>query len=200
MHSQDCDRADSPASSLKFRKGETVDCQGDAAERWFEVKVGVVQTSQSHVDGRRQVTSFCYPGDVFGVEAGLRRDAAEALTDVELLCWRSGQVPGTAQGSERTLRKALDAAHRSIGLFGHRTAEERLAAFLIGLSERTSSPILLHLPMLRSDIADYLGLSLHTVSRTISDLARRGLIALQGSQYVQILKPQVLRQALDKHA
>jgi len=178
---------------LSFRKGETIYCQGDDAVQWFEVVSGVVRTCRFLPDGRRQLTSFCYPGDVFGLEDGPHADAAEAIVDVELLAWTWPTDLLGNQPLERGLQQALASARRSIKLFGCRTAEERVAAFLLEICLRSRSPVI-HLPMTRADIADHLSLTLHTVSRTISDLSRRGIIALLGHQNIRILEKEALQE------
>lgn len=184
------------ASSLlvRHRKGDSIYHQGDAACRWFEVVSGIVRTCRFMADGHRQLTGFFYAGDVFGVEADLYSEAAEAVTDVVLHSSpliRPGDPNRT--DSPRALEKALQCARRSIFLFGHRTAANRVAAFLITMAERSGIQAGVQLPMTRSDIADHLNLTLHTVSRTISDFARNGLIALHGRQNFRILDLEGLR-------
>ncbi len=89
---------------------------------------------------------------------------------------------------------ALSNAHACIFLLGHRTAPERMAAFLLATSRRMGVDKAVKLPMSRADIADHLGLTIHTVSRTLSDFVRRALIALDGPQSVLILDRSALRQ------
>jgi CRP/FNR family transcriptional regulator, nitrogen fixation regulation protein len=179
-----------PGTILKFRKGEIVYAQGDPATDWFEVLSGTVRTCLLYSDGHRQLTGFFYPGDVFGIDSGHYASSAEAVTAVTLR--RCGRGFGEeAQPSETppvhgALRSALDSAQACIFLLGRRTAAERLAAFLLATAKRFPADQPFDLPMSRADIADHLGLTIHTVSRTLSEFVRRDLVALDGPQSVMI--------------
>jgi CRP/FNR family nitrogen fixation transcriptional regulator len=177
---------------VQLEKGQAIYHQGDRASHWFEVSSGIVRTCRFMADGHRQLTGFFYAGDVFGVEGECYSETAEAVTDVMFHRLSSTASGGTAD-SPRALEKALESARRSIFLFGHRTAANRVAAFLITIADRSGMQAGVQLPMSRSDIADHLNLTLHTVSRTISDFARKGLIALHGRQNVRILDLNGLR-------
>lgn len=186
---------------LKFRKGEIVYAQGDPASDWYEVIAGTVRTCYLYASGHRQLTGFYYPGDVFGIEAGTHEASAEAVTNATLrridrnarpdqsLMQHPVQIstghPAPPPPSS-ALESALKNAQDSIFLLGHRTAAERMAAFLLATSRRIGRDKPFQLPMSRSDIADYLGLTIHTVSRTLSDFVRRGLITLNGPQMMTI--------------
>jgi CRP/FNR family transcriptional regulator/CRP/FNR family nitrogen fixation transcriptional regulator len=173
----------------RFRRGEAIYFEGDSAETWFEVTEGVARTCRFHADGHRQLTGFHYAGDVFGVGEQARLESAEAVTDV--VCWcaakRTNDSAAGASGYEQALVKALSSANRCIFLFGRRTAPQRIAAFLLMTAEQLHAQTEVELPMCRTDIADYLGLTIHTVSRTITQLCEDHLIALQGSQHCRIL-------------
>lgn len=180
---------------VQVGKGHVIYHQGDPAHRWFEVVSGIVRTCRFMANGHRQLTGFFYAGDVFGFEMEVHSEAAEAVTDAVLCCSPASRAGVyDAEGAPRALEKALESARRSIFLFGHRTAANRVAAFLITMSERSGIQAGLQLPMTRSDIADHLNLTLHTVSRTISEFARNGLIALHGRQNVRILDIEGLRE------
>jgi CRP-like cAMP-binding protein len=182
-----------PQIILKFRKGEIVYAQGDPATDWFEVISGTVRTCYLYSDGHRQLTGFYYPGDVFGIEMGLHQASAEAVTNVKLRrIYRASHEDQSQheakppKAASDVLETALRNAHACIFLLGHRTAAERLAAFLLATSQRIGGERRFQLPMSRSDIADHLGLTIHTVSRTLSEFVRRGMIALQGPQTILI--------------
>lgn len=170
---------------VQFARGQSVYHQGDRAFQWFEVISGIVRTCRFMADGHRQLTGFFYAGDVFGVDSAFYSESAEAVTDVALR--------RSSSDAPQALEKALESARRSIFLFGHRTAANRVAAFLIVTADRSGIQAGVKLPMSRGDIADHLNLTLHTVSRTISDFARRGLIALHGRHNVRILDLDGLR-------
>ena len=181
---------------VSFEKGSTIYHEGDTSQYWFEVVSGIVRTCRFLSDGHRQLTGFFYSGDVFGVEAPRYLESAEAVTGILLRRFPASPAHGSdaaGEERERILEKALDNARRCIFLFGHRTAANRVAAFLIASAARSRAKDGVELPMTRSDIADHLNLTLHTVSRTISDLARQGLIACHGPQTIRILNSNGLR-------
>ena len=105
----------------------------------------------------------------------------------------SDQIP-EASG---LLQSALNHAQSCISLLGRRTANERVAAFLLATAWRIGGSDSLNLPMTRADIADHLGLTIHTVSRTLSELARREIIGLNGPQSITIRNPHLLRLLAD---
>ena len=178
---------------LKFRKGEIIFSQGDPGDCWFEVISGTVRTCHFHVDGHRQLTGCFYQGDVFGVEYGSRDAAAEAVTNTILARRPAMNGEPDAQGQNRALERALDSANQCIFLLGRRNAAERVAAFLLIAAKRLSTLGSVPLPMTRGDIADHLGLTIHTVSRTISGFVRQGLIELDGPQSCRLLDLDGLR-------
>lgn len=182
-------------TELRFRKGEIIFFQGDRSDSWFEVVSGIVRTCRFHVDGHRQLTGFYYKGDAFGVESGRRDAAAEAVTNA-ILSRRfvtAGEIDSSWQS--HALERALESAKQCIFLLGRRNANERVAAFLLIAAERLETPDSIPLPMTRSDIADHLGLTIHTVSRTISGFVRRGLIELDGPQMCRLVDMDGLRAA-----
>lgn len=172
---------------LKFRKGEIIYFQGDPCDSWFEVIAGVVRTCHFHLDGHRQLTGFFYQGDAFGVECGVRDSAAEAVTNIALVRRFAADDVQGASGQSHALERALDSANQFIFLLGRRHANDRVAAFLLIAAKRLAAGASIPLPMSRSDIADHLGLTIHTVSRTISGFAKRGLIELQGPQMIRLI-------------
>jgi CRP-like cAMP-binding protein len=185
------------AHILHYTKGTPIYCEGDPAKHWFEVVSGIVRTCRFHADGRRQLTGFFYSGDVFGLDVAFHAEAAEAVTDITLSRHARTLPEARSQtdpeAAEFALRRALDSAQRCIFLLGRKTATERVAAFLIAVTHRLEDHEQIELPMSRSDIADHLGLTIHTVSRTISDLVRRRIIALDGPQHVRIIDRDRLR-------
>ncbi|WP_281063737.1 helix-turn-helix domain-containing protein [Sphingomonas sp. LaA6.9] len=180
-----------PARSLlSYAKGDVLYRQDDHADCWFEVVSGIVRTCRLYADGRRQLMGFFYPGDAFGVDHEIYKASAEAVTD-QVLAHR--HLSRDALVDDAALQRALKSAEDCIFLLGHRTAAERLAAFLLAFGERTGAQGEIALPMSRCDIADYLGLTIETVSRTISDFVRRGLIALDAPQRVRLLDARRLK-------
>lgn len=184
---EDPEAAVEPLQVLFFRKGSTIYFEGEDARCWYEVLRGTVRTCRFRADGYRQLTNFFYRGDVFGVDEGRYLETAEAVTDVRV------RRRSLTAGEELPLRRALASAQRCIFLLGHKTAEQRLAAFLIGGLDPADSSQTVVLPMSRADIADHLGLTIHTVSRTFSDMARRGLIRIGRPHMISIMDLDALR-------
>jgi CRP/FNR family transcriptional regulator, nitrogen fixation regulation protein len=190
-----------PGTILKFRKGEIVYAQGDPANDWFEVVSGTVRTCLLYSDGHRQLTGFFYPGDVFGIDTGRYSASAEAVTAVTLRRCGRGFGNDAREEDARPVRGALESALSSaqacIFLLGRRTAAERMAAFLLATAGRFRADRPIHLPMSRSDIADHLGLTIHTVSRTLSEFVRRELISLNGPQAITLVDREGLKRLAD---
>lgn len=175
-----------------FAKGQTIYRQGDVGKDWYEVSKGFVILCHYFGDGRRQVSRFAGTGDAFGFETGLRQFSAQALTDVELL--RHADFDDQSSlialdlltGAHPALRRALEAVEETMRLFSYGNAVERIAAFLLKFSAYTESPGVIELPMSRQDLADHLGLTMHTVSRSISELARRDFFVLEKPDRIRI--------------
>ena len=189
--------------SLRSREpGATIYAQSDPAEFIYQVVSGVVRTITLNRDGRRIVHGFHLPGEIFGLEReifGLEREkihhcSAEAVTETELVqcpVTRLNVLAETDKAAAKALWMSLlvsrdRTAERFLYVL-HGTAFERLAYFLIDLAWRTQSPARIELPMSRYDIADYLGLSSETVSRTFTALRTRGLISTKGRE-VRLLR------------
>ncbi|MFN4088531.1 MAG: Crp/Fnr family transcriptional regulator [Alphaproteobacteria bacterium] len=162
--------------------------EGDPALYAFSVTRGVARLSKMLPDGRRQVTGFLYPGDFLGFAY---HDAyaytAEAVTDLRLCRFPRQKLTALFDAHPKLERRMLAIASNELELaqdqmllLGRKHARERLASFLLNLSERAvrhgEPPDPIELPMNRTDIADYLGLTIETVSRTFSQLIQRGVI------------------------
>jgi CRP/FNR family transcriptional regulator, nitrogen fixation regulation protein len=160
-------------------RGEVVYQQGDPSTLWYEVVSGTIRTYRLTVNGQRQLTGFYFAGDIFGLEPDYYGATAEALTDVIVRRHNADRTSCFAQ--------AVHNAHQYIFLLGHRTANERIAAFLLMVAAKPKWSPSFELPMPRADIADHLGLTIHTVSRTLSDFVRSGLITIDRRQTVHIL-------------
>jgi CRP/FNR family transcriptional regulator, nitrogen fixation regulation protein len=146
-------------------------------------------------DGRRQINSFHLPGDIFGLEDGLtHRFTAEAVvvSTVRLIRRCSLFDSSTAYGADGAIKlvglvgRNLRHAENHMLLLGRKTALERVAAFLLEMDERLEHPHMMKLPMNRQDIADYLGLTLETVSRAFSLLRDQRLLRFHGQSQREI--------------
>jgi CRP/FNR family transcriptional regulator, anaerobic regulatory protein len=186
-------------SAVDLAKGEVLVREDDPATHLFNVTAGSLKISKLLPDGRRQVLGFLFTGDFLGVGRRQRYGfTAEALTPVHLCRFpgrRFLQILDECPAFERELlcraSSELSAAQEQMLLLGRKTARERLASFLSGLSaraERLGAPAdPVHLPMTRTDIADYLGLTTETVSRVFTDFRRQGRIRLGETGEVHLL-------------
>ena len=175
-------------------RGETLYTEDDFSGDWFIVLSGVLRTCRYLPDGHRQVTGFFFPEDVFGLEAPTRRTSAEAVTEVVLMRYDRAFIDGdegvtlpTIGHTRNLLLVALDAAEGRIALLGLRSACERVSGFLLRMDSLMDEDGYIFLPMGRADIADYLALTVETVSRTLSLLARRKLLSFRGPQRVLLV-------------
>jgi CRP/FNR family transcriptional regulator len=172
---------------------------GDAASHVYQVDSGHVCVYRTLSDGRRQVIDFAYPGDIIGLGAiDQHADSAQAITKVRMRCIRTSTLRQAAQQDGRLGLRLCDAVSRELLasrelLFtvGRCTANERLAAFLMGLSRRNqrngADPDEFVLPMTRWDIADFLGLTIETVSRSFTKLREEGIIDIEQCVLVTIV-------------
>jgi CRP/FNR family nitrogen fixation transcriptional regulator len=173
-------------------RGEEVFAEGDPCTRFYKVVSGTMRTVKLLADGRRQIDAFHLAGDVFGLEGGETHGfTAEAVDEVALIAYRRNRVSDLARsdpafGEQLLLStlKSLDRAHEHLVLLGRKSALERMASFLLALAGRRGGGNRLELPMQRSDIADHLGLTIETVSRTLTQMARDGLIRFEAGRTV----------------
>lgn len=176
-----------------YNAGSEIYGQGEKAGALYEVDYGAVRIHRLLADGRRQVIAFHLAGETFGFEVGgVRRFFAEAITATGV---RPVSDPANDSGAssmmELTLKNLIKAQEHLL-VIGRQCAVERIAAFLIDMAERQGDETSVELPMPRLDIADYLGLTIETVSRTFAKLRASGVIALQGTRTVLLTKRDTL--------
>ena len=174
----------------RFGRDQEIYGEGEAADLVYKVLSGAVRVFKVLADGRRQISEFHLAGDIFGIEAGVaRRATAEAVGETVLvIARRSSLVGDEAQGAKlwRMAVRDLERSQEHVLTLGRRAAGERVASFLLDLAQRTRSGQTLELPMSRQDIADYLGLTIETVSRTFTQLAAHGLIEIRSCRSVRL--------------
>lgn len=177
-----------PAAVTLFSADSTIYSEGDAAGPLYFVEFGTVRICRVTADGRRQITAFHTAGDVFGFEAGEQHDSSAESVDgagIRVLRPTNGNQP---TGSILMLAlKSLARSQNHLMVLGRRTANERMAALLLDLSERQGDERLVHLAMPRNDIADYLGITFETVSRILRAFKDQGIIRLQSISKIEIL-------------
>ena len=189
------------ATEFTYRKDEEIYGEDEPAEYVYQVISGAVRTYKLLSDGRRQIGAFHLPGDVFGLESGtIHRLAAEAIIDttVRLVKRRSlEQAAGVDVKVARNLwtMTAGDLRHAEdhMLLLGRTTAMERVATFLLEMDRRLAVAGMMALPMCRRDIGDYLGLTLETVSRALSQLQTNGILGFSGARQIQLRNRNRLR-------
>ena len=177
---------------MQYKRNTEIYGEGEIAEYFYQVVTGAVRIYKVLEDGRRQIGAFLQPGDVFGLEAGEEHTfSAESIVDCTIrVAKRSGIAAMAARDSDvaadllASTAKSLRGAQEHMLLLGRKTAEERVASFLLkmaGVAER-----IIELPMSRQDIADYLGLTIETVSRTFTHLENAATIELPSSRRVLV--------------
>jgi CRP/FNR family nitrogen fixation transcriptional regulator len=167
-------------------KGDELFAEGDDAEFFYKVVSGTIRTDKLLSDGRRQIDAFHLAGDIFGMETGAEhRFSAEAVGPAKVIAYRRCALQTLAQrdpalGNQvvASMMCSLERAQNHMLLLGRKTAQEKIATFLLDIARRTTKTDSFELPMQRSDIADHLGLTIETVSRTLSEFARKHYIDL----------------------
>lgn len=193
-------------ATARLKTGAYLYFEGDQVEWLYQVTSGVLRLTRMLADGRRQVIAFGYPGDIVGFPSdGLHHTDCEALTDVELQPYRRSILEsGKADPALHTA--LLHAALREISamqdhfmMLGRKSACEKLASFLCVLADRVGTEIdgrkAITLPMSRSDIADFLGLTTETVSRTFTQLRKSKIISIENIHTIIIQRPTALLNA-----
>jgi CRP-like cAMP-binding protein len=155
---------------------------------------GAVRLCKHMTDGRRQIADFLLAGDFFGfIQFGSYKFTAEAVGDVVLLCYPQGQVARLSSAMPNLRGRLLVLlSQRLLGMqdhlvmLGQQTAKERVASFLLHIAERSDAEegLAFDLPMSRQDVADYLGLTIETVCRMLSELKRERIIAIPNANRV----------------
>jgi len=168
--------------------------QDEEAEMLYRVVRGVVRTTRVTLDGRRQVGDFYYAGDIFGLEVGPEhRFAAEALTDCEIMVVRRSAMRAFAGDAEldrailEATRLEMERLQDHVVMLGRKSARERVASFLMSIAQRQADGQA-ELPMGRQDMADYLGLTIETVSRMLTQLQGEAIVEFPSTRRFQIRK------------
>jgi CRP-like cAMP-binding protein len=177
---------------MTFGRNAEIYAEGETAGYVYKVLSGVVRVSKLLPDGRRQISAFHLPGEMFGFEADeLHHASAEAVVPAKVVAFKwAGLVSANKPGIVRELLnlavKGLRHTQDHLLLLGRKNALERLAAFLLEMDARTGSKHVLDLAMPRHDIADYLGLTLETVSRMFAELKELGMLKLESARRVHL--------------
>ena len=154
----------------------------------YQVAFGVVRIYRLLADGRRQISAFHFAGEGFGLEPGERHEfSAEAITSAGVRILKPSNHGDFAHHLLPVALRSLARAQRHLLLLGRQNALEKVSAFLMDMAERQENSDHVDLPMQRSDIGDYLGLTLETVSRVFSKLKDAGVIKLTTARSIEII-------------
>lgn len=178
-------------ASMSYPRNSEIFGENEPADYLYKVVSGSVRTYKILSDGRRQIGGFYLPGDIFGLEfADVHALSAEAITDAKVLVVKrsalnglAGRDAGIAQQLFALTGRELHHAQDRILLL-IKSAQERVASFLLEMSGRVSGGNAIDLPMSRQDIADYLGLTIETVSRTLTSLEDSAAIEVRTSRRI----------------
>ncbi len=183
------------ASEFNYGKGTEIYGEKEPADYIYQITAGAVRSYKLLSDGRRQIGAFHLVGDVFGLENGsFHRFTAEAIVDTSVRLIRRGSLERVAEADVSIARDLLymttdnlQHAEDHMLLLGRKTSLERVVAFLLEMDGRLTAAGIMVLPMCRRDIADYLGLTLETVSRALSKLHEDGILGFLGKNQRQII-------------
>ena len=191
------------SAEARLKPGAYLYFEGDEVEWLYQVTSGVLRLTRLLADGRRQVIAFGYPGDIIGFPSSwVHLTDCEALTAAQLQPFRRSALEN-GEGDPKLHNALLQAALREISemqdhfmMLGRKSASEKVASFLCVLAERFGTDLGVYrsvtLPMSRSDIADFLGLTTETVSRTFTQLRKAEIITIDNIHTVVIQRPDAL--------
>lgn len=175
---------------MSFRRGQEIFGDDEPADRVYKVLTGTVCTHKILSDGRRQVNAFYLTNECFGLEKTNRHSyAAEALSDTKILIVKRAALMALACRDANLAMELLALTACELARVQDRvvllakTAEERVVGFLLELAKRSTENSI-ELPMLRRDIADYLGMTIETVSRTLKSLKEHAAIEVSARRVV----------------
>jgi len=178
-------------ATMSYPRNTEIFGENEPSDYLYKVVSGSVRTYKILTDGRRQVGGFYLPGDIFGLEfADEHTLSAEAITDTKVLVVKRSTINALA-GRDASIASELFAlTGRELKRVQDRilllvkSAQERVASFLLEMAERVSGGNSIELPMSRQDIADYLGLTIETVSRTLTSLEGAAAIEVPTSRRI----------------
>jgi CRP/FNR family transcriptional regulator, nitrogen fixation regulation protein len=195
------DTFDLIGAPMPFARNAEIYGENEPADYLYKVISGSVRTYRVLSDGRRQIGAFYLPGDVFGFEAGAEHSfSAEAISNAKVMVIRRSTVTALAGRDTAAAQLLLGMTARELGRAQNhimlliKTAQERVAGFLLEMADRAAGHNEIDLPMSRQDIADYLGLTIETVSRTLTLLENSAAIALPTSRRIVLRNRAALRQ------
>jgi CRP/FNR family transcriptional regulator, nitrogen fixation regulation protein len=185
------DSFDLIGAPIPFGRNSEIYGENEPADYLYKVVSGAVRTYKVLSDGRRQIGAFYLPGDMFGFETGaVHSFSAEAISNARVLVIKRSMVAALAARDHAMAQQLLGVTTRELARAQNhimlliKTAQERVAAFLLEMADRVAGGNEVDLPMSRQDIADYLGLTIETISRTLTHLENAAAIALPTSRRI----------------
>src|SRR6516162_5671461 len=179
-------------SECKYRGGAKVFGEAEPADYLYQIREGAVRSCKQFSDGPRQIGAFHLPGDIFGAEdGGVHRFTAEAIVNTTVwvakrqsLFARLAKSDIAAANNVRSLvTRTLEHVENHLLLLGRQTSLEKVVAFLLEVDRRLGQPDVMVLPMGRREIADYLGMTLETVSRSLTMLRDERILSFKGTSH-----------------
>jgi CRP/FNR family transcriptional regulator, nitrogen fixation regulation protein len=178
-------------ATMPFSRNSEIYGENEPADYLYKVVSGAVRTYKVLVDGRRQIGAFYLPGDIFGLETGAEHSfSAEAITDCRIIVIKRSAVVALAARDNEVAQEMWALTARELQrMQAHvlvliKSAQERVASFLLEMAARAPAAGVVELPMSRQDIADYLGLTIETVSRTLTHLEKTAAIEVPTSRRI----------------
>jgi len=178
-------------ATMSFPRNTEIFGENEPADYLYKVVSGSVRTYKILSDGRRQVGGFYLPGDIFGLEfADEHTLSAEAIADAKVLVVKRSALNALAGRDASIARQLFALTGRELSRVQDRilllikSAQERVASFLLEMAKRGAAGNAIELPMSRQDIADYLGLTIETVSRTLTSLEISAAIEVPSSRRI----------------
>jgi CRP-like cAMP-binding protein len=185
---------------MSFPSNAEIYGEDEPADYLYKIVSGTVRTYKVLVDGRRQIGAFYLPGDIFGLETGTEHTfSAEAITDCKIVVIKRSAVLALAARDNEVARQMWDLTARELhrvqehSLVLIKSAEERVVGFLLEMAERGAGGGAVELPMSRQDIADYLGLTIETISRTLKHLEDAAAIEVAKRRRILLRNRSALR-------
>lgn len=209
LEGREIDKLSRIAHHRNFSAGQIILAESAPAEFFGAIVSGVVKLTKTLADGRQHIVGLLFPSDFLGrAYRSENKYYAEAATDVELCCFPRpsfekllGECQAVSGCLFRLALNELDACQEWMLLLGRKSAEERVASFLLMIARRAvptppeDGPVQFQLPLARSDVADCLGLTIETVSRQITKLKSRGVIELVSNREILVPEIQLLEEA-----
>jgi CRP-like cAMP-binding protein len=186
-------------ATMSYDRNAEIYGEGEPAECTYKVVAGAVRTYKMLADGRRQIGCFYLPGDVFGLETGDNYSfSAEAISDAKILVVERKALLSLAKRDSEVAHQLWSATGQELRrvqdhvLVLIKSAKERVASFLLEMAQRHSGTNDIVLPMSRQDIADYLGITIETVSRTLAELEDSASIKLTSARHIVLCNRRAL--------